>query len=166
MMMMMMMIYHTSDVVLSREAMLTVSPNKQYWGVFSPTNPAATGPVCMPDWEDERWKKWPWVKYVRTSSFQYLLSHILNNALLGHKYYRFEFMEMTKNGQDVSLKLSRLFWVHFSSITIIFISNAFLSFLFIRRNTARCFQLHTTFEALLGVLGIRENWTNKLRDKE
>jgi len=36
------------DVVLSREAILTVSPNKQYWGVFSPTNPAATGPECMP----------------------------------------------------------------------------------------------------------------------
>lgn len=29
--------------------MLTVSPNKQYWGVFSPTSPAATGPECMPN---------------------------------------------------------------------------------------------------------------------
>lgn len=50
---------------------------------------------------------------IRTSSFQYLLSHILKNALLGHEYSRFEFMEMTKNGQDVSLKLSRLFGVNF-----------------------------------------------------
>lgn len=50
---------------------------------------------------------------IRTSSFQYLLSHLLQNALLGHEYYRFEFMEMTKNGQDVSLKLSRLFGVNF-----------------------------------------------------
>ena len=40
--------YHTSAVVLSRKAMLTVSPNKQYCGVFLPTNPAATGPECMP----------------------------------------------------------------------------------------------------------------------
>jgi len=39
----------TRAVVLSLEAMLTVSPKRQYWGVFSPTKPAATGPECIPD---------------------------------------------------------------------------------------------------------------------
>ena len=46
-------LYHTSDVDLSREAMLTVSPNKQYCGLLLPTNPAATGPECMPGKEDK-----------------------------------------------------------------------------------------------------------------
>lgn len=31
-----------------REAVLTVSPNKQYRGIFVPTMPATTGPVWMP----------------------------------------------------------------------------------------------------------------------
>ena len=31
-----------------REAVLTVSPNKQYWGIFLPTTPATTLPVWIP----------------------------------------------------------------------------------------------------------------------
>lgn len=30
------------------EAVLTVSPNRQYLGIFSPTTPATHGPVCIP----------------------------------------------------------------------------------------------------------------------
>lgn len=38
----------TKEVVLSLAAMFTLSPNKQYCGIFSPTRPAATGPKCIP----------------------------------------------------------------------------------------------------------------------
>lgn len=38
----------TNEVVLSLAAMFTLSPNKQYCGIFSPTRPAATGPKCIP----------------------------------------------------------------------------------------------------------------------
>ena len=31
------------------EAVLTVSPNKQYRGIFKPTTPATTIPVCTPN---------------------------------------------------------------------------------------------------------------------
>ena len=31
-----------------RDAVLTVSPNKQYLGIVKPTTPATTGPVCKP----------------------------------------------------------------------------------------------------------------------
>ena len=31
------------------DAVLTVSPNKQYLGIVKPTTPATTGPVCNPD---------------------------------------------------------------------------------------------------------------------
>jgi len=31
------------------DAVLTVSPNKQYLGIVSPTTPATTGPVCNPE---------------------------------------------------------------------------------------------------------------------
>ena len=34
-----------SEVLCILEAVLTVSPNKQYLGIFSPTTPAATGPT-------------------------------------------------------------------------------------------------------------------------
>ena len=30
------------------EAVLTVSPNRQYLGIFTPTTPAQQGPVCRP----------------------------------------------------------------------------------------------------------------------
>ena len=43
----------TKEVVLSLAAMFTLSPNKQYCGIFSPTRPADTGPKCIP-WK----KKW------------------------------------------------------------------------------------------------------------
>lgn len=31
------------------DAVFTVSPNRQYRGIFEPTMPATTGPVCAPD---------------------------------------------------------------------------------------------------------------------
>ena len=37
------------------EAVLTVSPNKQYRGIFKPTTPATTIPVCTPTCKE--WKK-------------------------------------------------------------------------------------------------------------
>lgn len=37
-----------SPVDSMREAVLTVSPNKQYRGILVPTIPATTGPVWMP----------------------------------------------------------------------------------------------------------------------
>ena len=55
----------TRAVVLSRDAMLTVSPNKQYWGVFSPTKPAATGPECIPGRQQVKTRK---IKFTTLSS--------------------------------------------------------------------------------------------------
>lgn len=37
--------YSPSPLDSIRDAVLTVSPNKQYLGIFSPTTPAQTGPV-------------------------------------------------------------------------------------------------------------------------
>ena len=41
----------TNPVDSILEAVLTVSPNKQYRGIFKPTTPATTIPVCTPNVE-------------------------------------------------------------------------------------------------------------------
>ena len=44
-------IYLRSPVDSILDAVFTVSPNKQYLGMASPTTPATTGPVCIPKYE-------------------------------------------------------------------------------------------------------------------
>lgn len=39
----------TSLVLSILEAVLTASPNRQYLGIFKPTTPATTAPVCTPE---------------------------------------------------------------------------------------------------------------------
>ena len=41
-------IFMGTELLSILEAVLTVSPNKQYLGIFTPTTPATTGPECIP----------------------------------------------------------------------------------------------------------------------
>ena len=71
-------LHHTSDVDLRREAMLTVSSNKQYCGVFVSTNPAATGHEYIPDKEKDEIQTSKRNKNV--SFIQSLLFQMLNST--------------------------------------------------------------------------------------
>ena len=39
----------TSPAASILDAVLTVSPNRQYLGIFNPTTPATTVPECIPE---------------------------------------------------------------------------------------------------------------------